>query len=178
MAEQGKNVDFEINDSGATGRINTTTTIARVPIPRQIHKILAPWRPLHWREVALQLWRDRNDEEVRLCTHYEGDSDEKFAGLRETAEDIDPAFEEYGRTWIVFDDQTLFNGKWSTALYVLPELVGPTSGCDAYSYRYLGDPEELEALLGELRKSVASALHLEGQGNDGEKLKVDDVGAG
>ncbi|KAI1152339.1 hypothetical protein F4825DRAFT_450536 [Nemania diffusa] len=144
----------------ATGRIYKSTAITRTPT-----------RPLH-------LWRDRNDEETWLRAHFEKDSDDKFVELREAAEDNDPAFEEYCRAWTVLDDRNLFKGDWSTVLWVLPELAGPTQGYEAYSHRHMGDYERFEVLRGKLRESVASALRLEGQGNDSERLKIDDVEAG
>ncbi|KAI1419583.1 hypothetical protein F5Y12DRAFT_777205 [Xylaria sp. FL1777] len=169
-------------DWDATGRIhapdNATATITRVPTQREVVEILAPWRPLRWREAALRLWRDRDDEEVWLRTHYGEGSDEIFADIRGIAEDNDPAFEECCRAWTVLDDRTVYAGDWATALSVLPELTGPISGRSAYSHRRLGDPKELEVLRGKLRESVASALCLAGQGNDAEQLKVDDVEAG
>ncbi|GAP93033.2 hypothetical protein SAMD00023353_10200170 [Rosellinia necatrix] len=167
-------------DWDATGRIRTATTaaaIARVPTRREVADILAPWRPLRWREAALRLWRDRDDEEVWLRTHYGGGSDDSFAGFREVDEDSDPAFAEDCRAWTVLDDRALFDGDWSAALDVLPELVGPTSGYEAHSQRHTGDPERLEALRGGLRESVASALRLEGQGNSAGQLEIDAVEA-
>ncbi|KAI0906411.1 hypothetical protein F4823DRAFT_627070 [Ustulina deusta] len=165
-------------DWDATTRVSNASTITRIPTQREVQEILAPWRPLRWREAALHLWRDRYDEEVWLRTHYGAGSDQKFAELRAACEDNDPAFEEDCRAWTVLDDQALFDGDWSAALHILPELTGPTSGYDAYSHRHLGDPVELGTLRDKLRESVASALRLDGQGNDGEKLKIDDVEAG
>ncbi|KAI1126425.1 hypothetical protein F5Y10DRAFT_293813 [Nemania abortiva] len=144
-------------DWDATGRVYNSSTISRIPTRRE---------------------RDRYDEEIWLRTHYGEGSDRVFAEMRATCEDNDPAFEEDCRTWTVLDDQALFDGDWSAALHILPELAGPTSGYDAYSHRHLGDPVELGTLRGKLRESVASALRLEGQGNDAKKLKTDDTEAG
>ncbi|KAI1104574.1 hypothetical protein F4804DRAFT_181948 [Jackrogersella minutella] len=165
-------------DWDATGRVYLATTIARVPTEREIREILAPWRPIRWREAALHLWRDRDDEEVWLRTCYREGSDKAFREFRETDEDYDPAFEEDCRTWTVLDDQALFDGDWSAALDILPELAGPAPNYDPYAHRHLGDPGELETLRQKLRESVASALRLEGEGNTAEQLKVDAVEAG
>ncbi|KAK8050309.1 hypothetical protein PG994_012039 [Apiospora phragmitis] len=165
-------------DWDATGRVYQSITVTRVPTEQEVRDVLAPWRPLRWREAALHLWRDRDDEEIWLRTQYGPDSDEKFQRLREADEDCDPAFEEDCRSWTVLDDKALFADDWSAALDILPELVGPTAGWDAHNHRHLGRPDELEPLRRELRDSVASALRLEGQGNDAAQLKTDDVEAG
>ncbi|ROW04861.1 hypothetical protein VMCG_04888 [Cytospora schulzeri] len=167
-------------DWDATGRIYnaTTTTITCIPTEHEVREILQPWRPLRWREAALHLWRDRDDEEVWLRTYYDQDSDERFRELREVDEDNDPAFEEDCRSWAVLDDEVLFKGDWFAAFDMLPELAGPTAGYDAYSHRRLGDPDELEGLRQKLHESVASALRLEGYGNNAAQLKIDDVEAG
>ncbi|KAK9418254.1 putative WW domain-containing protein [Seiridium unicorne] len=89
--------------------------------------------------------------EVWLRTHYAEDSFDKFNELRESAEDNDRAFEEVCRSWTVLDDSAVFKGSWLAALDLLPELAGPIP---------------------------ASALRLEGRGNDAEQLKVAEVEVG
>lgn len=83
-----------------------------------------PWRPLRWREAAQHLWRDRDDHEIWLCAHYDEGSDERFNTMRQIDEDYDSCFEEEC-SWTVLDDPDLFQGDWSVALDLLPELVGP-----------------------------------------------------
>ncbi|KAK6087036.1 hypothetical protein SCUP234_02129 [Seiridium cupressi] len=154
------------------------TTITRVPTELEVDEILVPWRPLRWCEAAFQLWRCRGDEEVWLRTHYAEDSFHKFNELRESAEDNDPAFEEVCRSWTVLDDSAFFKGSWLAALDLLPELAGPIPGYEQFSHRHLGDPDRLDLLRRDLRASVASALRLEGHGNDAEQLKVAEVEVG
>ncbi|KAI0099452.1 hypothetical protein F4814DRAFT_433275 [Daldinia grandis] len=162
----------------ATGRIYLGTTITRIPTEHEIRDILAPWRPLRWRKAALDLWRDRDDEEIWLRTYYGQGSGEKFHEFRETDEDYDPAFEEDCRTWSILDDRALFEGDWFTVFDVLPELVGPIPNYDPYVHRHLGNPDELETLRQKLRESVASALRLEGEGQTVGQLKTDHIEAG
>lgn len=175
-------VDAFPREWDTTGRIYNymapNTTITRVPTEQEIREILVPWRTPRWRRAALRLWCNRDDEEVWLRTYYGEDSDAKFRQMREVDEDFDPWFEDHIVPWTVLDDQALFNGDWSAVFDTLPELAGSTRGQDPYSHRHLGDPEKLESLRQGLRKSVTSALRLEGHGNDPEELKIDDVEAG
>ncbi|ETS88168.1 hypothetical protein PFICI_01996 [Pestalotiopsis fici W106-1] len=138
----------------ATGRKRRATTVARIPTEREVREVLSPWRPLRWRDAALHLWRNRNDEEVWLRTHYDEDSDAKFSEWRETDEDYDPAFEEDCREWTILDDPDLFNRDWSTVFEVLPELLGPVYDYDPYSNRHLGRPDKLQELRENLRNSA------------------------
>ncbi|KAI0552468.1 hypothetical protein F4679DRAFT_581378 [Xylaria curta] len=108
-------------------------------------------------------------------THAARSLNEKFAEFLGIDEDKGPALEEDCLLWTALDDQTLCDGDWAE---VLPELAGPTSGYDAHSNRAFGAPKEIEVLRGKVRESVTSALSLEGQGNGGGRLKIDDVESG
>ncbi|KAF7531578.1 hypothetical protein G7054_g8741 [Neopestalotiopsis clavispora] len=161
----------------ATGR-RSDSPVARVPTEEEINEILVPWRPLRWREAALHLWRDRDDHEIWLRTHYGEGSNEKFQEMRDIDEDYDPCFEEDERSWTVLDDADLFKGDWSVALDLLPELAGPPANADAYSDRLWCGYEDIEVLRQELRESIAARLRFGAQGDEAEQLKVEDVEAG
>ncbi|OTB16747.1 hypothetical protein K445DRAFT_11030 [Daldinia sp. EC12] len=144
-------------DWDATGRVYLTTTISRVPEEREIREILGSWQPPRFCKSRLG----------RKVSFESGDH-----------EDYDPALEEDYRTWIVLDDQAWFEGDWTVALNVLPELASPTSNYDPFTHRHFGHPEELEPLRQKLRESVASAVCLEGKGSTVEQLKTHDIEAG
>lgn len=78
----------------ATGRTSENTAMERVPTDEEVRAVLAPWRPLRWRQAALSIWKYRCDEAIWLRTHYEEGSNDKFVQFRETHEDWDPRFDK------------------------------------------------------------------------------------
>ena len=101
--------------------------ISRVPTEDEIRIILAPWRPIRWRNAAAQLWKKRDDHAVWLRTHYGEGSDVQFRAWRDVDEENDPHFDEEETAWLVFDDPQVFNvgDDWRRALDVVPELANP-----------------------------------------------------
>ncbi|KAI1454924.1 hypothetical protein F4805DRAFT_437964 [Annulohypoxylon moriforme] len=98
----------------------------RVPTADEVREILAPWRPLRWRQAALTIWKRRDDEAIWLRTYYR-DGDDQFTEWREIDEDYDPAFDEGSAFWTKLDDPDMFNfgENWERFFDILPELAGP-----------------------------------------------------
>ena len=101
--------------------------MTRIPTDHEIGTILAPWRPIRWRNAATQLWANRQEHAVWLRTHYGEGSDAQFRAWRDHDEDFNGNFEEAERAWLVLDDPVVFNvgDEWRRALDVVPELVRP-----------------------------------------------------
>ncbi|KAI0887611.1 uncharacterized protein GGS22DRAFT_157604 [Annulohypoxylon maeteangense] len=141
-----------------TGRqSHSTRTMERIPTADEIREILAPWRPLRWRQAALTIWKSRDDEAIWLRTHY-AHGDDKFAEWRDIDEDYDPAFDEGSAFWTKLDDPEIldFGESWERVFDVLPELAGPQQGYSrGFGSGYSGD--YLPSLRQRLRDAVARA---------------------
>ena len=130
--------------------------MTRIPTDDEIRIILAPWRPILWRNAAAQLWENRDDHAVWLGTHYGEGSDSQFRAWRDWDEDCNPNFEEKEIAWLVFDDPNVFDvgDDWRRALDIVPELA-------ALGYKNTTAPAVREQLHDEIRARVADGENAE-----------------
>jgi hypothetical protein len=138
-----------------TGRTSENTAMERVPTDEEVCVVLAPWRPLRWRQAALSIWEYRFDEAVWLRTHYGDESNDKFGQFRETHEDWDPRFDKESLPWAVLDDPDVFNFEenWERVFDILPELAGPGQG---YSRVFASGANQV--FLAETRQELREAV--------------------
>ena len=105
-----------------------TVVVPRLPTPREVDRILKPWRPLTLRQKAVDFWMDiasGGDEAIWLRTYYEPGSDEIWEQFLDKEEDENPSFES--RLDVRFlNDATCFNfgNDWELVFDLLPEARG------------------------------------------------------
>lgn len=137
-----------------TGRY-AQNPITRVPTDDEVRVILEPWRSERWRQVALKIWIERDDEAVTLRTHYDEQSDARFAAWRAHNDDMDPNYDESADQWWILNDPDLFNfgDEWWRVFDVLPELVrGRRTGGPPFECEYINE------LRGKLQEDIERRL--------------------
>ncbi|KAK9422562.1 hypothetical protein SUNI508_00425 [Seiridium unicorne] len=162
----------------------------REPTPQEISTILAPWRDVQLRDVALQLWRDRHhgtaNEAVWVRTYFPASdpstksaADDKFQEWIALDRERDPNFEEATLSWRILDDPSILSSgqggagsddSWEPVFGVLPELAGPSQ---SLSRKPGGGNPALQEELDELRQQLQELQAAEGGEGDFEAETTD-----